>query len=275
MKEKICGIYCIESRIDNKKYIGQSIDIERRFQSHRSNLRNNKHNNTHLQGAWNLYKEDNFVFYIIERCEKCNLDDRERYYISMYNLTDDKFGYNIEDGGSESKNISEATRKKMSLTRQNISEEVRENMSLAQNSIPIYQIDLNGNIVNEWRGARTAAKKLNIDQGAIHQCLHHGRRTYRNYIWLFVSEYQNFNLKNYINNNTQPRAVVQLTMDGEFVKEWLSANSTKVDGFGCSAIIKCCKSGGEKSHHGYRWMYADDYYKIAPLTQQNDLKIIS
>lgn len=270
MREKMCGIYCIENLIDNKKYIGQSIDIEHRFRTHKSNLRNNKHNNMHLQGAWNLYKEDNFIFYIVEKCDRCDLDDRERYYISLYNLTNDQFGYNFEDGGSESKNLSELTRKKMSLSKQNLSEEIRENMSLAQNFIPIYQIDLNGNIVNEWRGARTAAKKLNIDQGAIHQCLHHGRRTYRNYIWIFVSEYPNFNINDYINNNTQSRVVIQLTRERVFVKEWPSANSTTSDGFDCSTVIKCCKSRGKKSHHNYLWMYADDYYKNKPTTQQND-----
>ena len=267
-REQICGIYCIESMIDNKKYIGQSVDINQRFRAHKSNLRRNKHSNSHLQGAWNLYKEDNFIFYVVEECDRDELDDKERYYISLYNLMDDNFGYNFESGGSESKNLSDATKNKMSLLKQNLSEEVRGNMSLAQNAISIYQIDLNGNIINEWRGARTAAKKLNIDQSAIHQCLHHRRRTYRNCIWIFISEYQNFNINDYTNNNTQARVVVQLTRDGEFVKEWSSANSTKVDGFNCSSVIRCCKSGGVKIHHNYLWMYADDYYK----THKNNTK---
>lgn len=261
MKEKICGIYCIENIIDNKRYIGQSVDIRQRFRNHKSNLRNNKHSNTHLQGAWNLYKEENFIFYVVEVCDKCDLDYKEQYYISLYNLMDDEFGYNFESGGSVNKNLSESTRQKMSLLKQNLSEEVRENMSLAQNTMPIYQIDLSGNIINEWRGARTAAKKLNIDQSAIHQCLHHKRRTYHDYIWIFISEYQNFDINDYINNNTQARVIIQLTREGEFVKEWLSANSTKTDGFHCPSVIKCCKSGGKKSHHNYLWMYAEDYYK--------------
>lgn len=258
-KEKICGIYCIENIVNGKKYVGQSVNIKQRFRAHKSLLRNGKHNNTHLQNAWNSDGESNFNFYIIEECNKYELDDKEKYYISLYNLTNDNFGYNFESGGSESKNISEVTKKKISLARQNLSDETLEHMSLAQHFIPIYQIDLNGNIVNEWRGARTASKKLGIDQSAIHQCLCHSRRTYKNYIWVFKSEYINFNLYDYVNKNTQSRKVIQLSLDGDFIKEWCSANAATVDGFNCSSIIKCCK-GKMKCHHGYLWMYANDYY---------------
>ena len=31
MKEKLCGVYCIENILNNKKYIGISRDINRRW----------------------------------------------------------------------------------------------------------------------------------------------------------------------------------------------------------------------------------------------------
>ena len=52
--EKICGIYCITNTSNNKIYIGQSIDIEKRFAGHQRDLSKNKHFNPHLQRSYNL-----------------------------------------------------------------------------------------------------------------------------------------------------------------------------------------------------------------------------
>ena len=64
-KEKICGIYCIENILNHKKYIGQSIDINNRWYTHKSKLNTNKHHSKYLQRSWNKYGEYFFDFYII------------------------------------------------------------------------------------------------------------------------------------------------------------------------------------------------------------------
>lgn len=53
MRNKICGIYCIENILNDRKYIGQSVDIQMRFYGHKSKLNRNIHDNQHLQFAWN------------------------------------------------------------------------------------------------------------------------------------------------------------------------------------------------------------------------------
>ena len=58
----LCGIYQIKNIINNKSYIGQSTDINKRIAKHKASLRHNKHNNSHLQNAYNKYGEDKFVF---------------------------------------------------------------------------------------------------------------------------------------------------------------------------------------------------------------------
>ena len=129
--DKICGIYCIENLVNHKKYIGQSIDINARFRKHKNHLKNNKHNNSHLQSAWNTYGENNFKFYVIEECDKNQLDEREKYYILTMNVQDENFGYNIEPGGFLNRTVSELTKEKISktLSGRYISDEQRKKIS--------------------------------------------------------------------------------------------------------------------------------------------------
>ena len=102
MKKYLCGIYCIENTIDNKKYIGLSRDIRRRWNEHKSELRNNKHENIYLQRAWNKYGEDAFSFNVIELCDPFVICDRERYYIAEYHTLSHENGYNLTSGGENS-----------------------------------------------------------------------------------------------------------------------------------------------------------------------------
>lgn len=100
-KDIICGIYCIKNLVNDKKYIGQSVNIKARWRQHKSALRHGKHDNEYLQKAWNKHGEENFVFEIIEQCSEQDLDDRERYYIKKYNTLDENYGYNLKDGGQD------------------------------------------------------------------------------------------------------------------------------------------------------------------------------
>lgn len=52
---KVSGIYCIENKINNKTYIGSSKNLYQRLLKHFALLRHNKHENAHLQSAWNKY----------------------------------------------------------------------------------------------------------------------------------------------------------------------------------------------------------------------------
>ena len=93
------GIYTITCLKTNKVYVGQSINIKRRFFVHRSQLKNNHHRNSYLQKAWNKYGEENFVFEVKETCSKEELDEREIFWIKVLESDKRDKRYNLTNGG--------------------------------------------------------------------------------------------------------------------------------------------------------------------------------
>lgn len=92
-------IYQILNKINNKCYIGQSKNCQRRFKEHKTALNNNKHENSYLQYAWNKYGSDNFEFKILEDKTE-NYNDLEKQWIKKLNSII-PHGYNVLPGGEE------------------------------------------------------------------------------------------------------------------------------------------------------------------------------
>lgn len=93
---RISGIYKIQSKIKPERiYIGSSISISKRWNSHIEHLRKNKHYNKKLQRHFNKYGESDLQFTIILGCDKEDLIKIEQYFIDSYNpyFNNCKFAY--------------------------------------------------------------------------------------------------------------------------------------------------------------------------------------
>lgn len=90
MEQVKAGIYQIRNLINNKIYVGSSVNLRERWRRHKKDLRKGKHHSIILQRAWDKYGDSNFVFEVLKECSKDNLREYEdEFLISLepvYNI---------------------------------------------------------------------------------------------------------------------------------------------------------------------------------------------
>ena len=93
------GIYKITNKINGQAYIGQAVDIEKRWQRHINDSKNpNSHSYEYpICRAFRKYDVKNFDFVILEECERELLNEKEVAYIALFNTFFN--GYNQTLGG--------------------------------------------------------------------------------------------------------------------------------------------------------------------------------
>ena len=78
-------IYKIINLVNDKFYVGSTINKQVRFRQHRKLLRGNRHHCKHLQAAWNRYGESKFDFHVIEEVpDQLSLQDVEDKYLRQH-----------------------------------------------------------------------------------------------------------------------------------------------------------------------------------------------
>ena len=86
------GIYKITNQCNGKIYIGQSKNIEERWEEHKRKM---QVRNTQLYQAMRFFGIENFVFEIIKECSLDQLNEREQYYIHKYDSINKGYNMNI------------------------------------------------------------------------------------------------------------------------------------------------------------------------------------
>ena len=96
-QSKICGIYKITNTKTEEAYIGQSVDVIKRWTDHvKCGLGINASATNRLYSAMQEYGVHNFTFELLEECPKEQLNEKEAFWIAMYNTNN--LGYNITKG---------------------------------------------------------------------------------------------------------------------------------------------------------------------------------
>lgn len=222
------GIYKITNKINNKCYIGQSVNIKRRWYEHKHKSFNSLAScyKTPLARAIRKYGVDNFNWEVIEECLFSQLDEKEKYWIKYYNSCNKKIGYNILTGGSVGYQ--------------------------SMRSFSICQYNLEGKFIKEFNSANEAARELKIinGQALIGRCCKHKCQSAYNFIWRYKED--KTDLFNY-NKNIQEKKIYQYDLKGEYLSKYNSVNEASYKiGVSCS-VISSALHNSTPTAGGYQW----------------------
>lgn len=93
----VCGIYKITNQKTGECYIGQAKDVRKRWNEHcRAGIGIDTPQGNKLYKAMQEYGLEYFSFELLERCSADKLNEKERYFISLYSA--DSLGYNSNKG---------------------------------------------------------------------------------------------------------------------------------------------------------------------------------
>ena len=104
-------IYIITNKINEMKYIGQTIEFKKRFRKHCQS-------HSYVGKALRKYGVANFNILLLNDVPEEELNYWEKYYIKECNSLVPN-GYNLQDGGCENKHQHEETKRKLREIRKN------------------------------------------------------------------------------------------------------------------------------------------------------------
>lgn len=258
------GIYMWTSP-SGKSYIGQSIDLTKR----KNRFINNQYDKSQkkLKYALNKYNISTWKYQVLEYCEIDRLDEREIYYIKLY----DTFihGYNMTKGGmgtlghkmtEEGKEKNRQVQKERihtELERQKKSESLKRAYKDGRKKANPDTSHLHTDEIRDKRAKSLIGRILSEETKKKISDAHKGKIPWNKSIPM--SEEQREKLKQVDRtaisgvNNYHAKKVIQLDMNGNFIKEWGCIMDAKRE-YGSIHIEDVCQ-GKRKTAGGFIWEY--------------------
>lgn len=275
------GIYKITNKTTNRFYIGSAINFDRRKLEHFRKLRNDIHENIHLQRLYNKYGEDDFEIELILECEKQILLQQEQIFINNLNP---EINICKTAGSSLGRFHSKESREKMSVNRKGkrfhsdyqiqrikethinkiISDKVRFNKARS-----ILQISQQGEVIKQFRSISEAVRETGINN--IGGVLRGFQQTAGGFKWKYETEYSN-DIENISSKQNQKiinikegriqaglnirKPVLQLDLDLNTIQEFDSIKSAEIAMCGeVKGNISNCIRGLQKTAYKFKWKF--------------------
>lgn len=195
------GIYKITNTINNKSYIGQSINIASRWAEHKR--LSNSEDQRIIYRAIRKYGLENFTFEVLEECQEQELNEREIYWINFFDSFEN--GYNMTYGGDGSRKYDIIAIVESYKRTENIVQTAKEfscHPTTVRNIIhsfglygkesqskPVEQIDpVNLQVINTYSSIREAATSLNVSQASIQRAINGKNVHSGGFYWRLVGD---------------------------------------------------------------------------------------
>ena len=223
-------IYKIQNKINNKIYIGQTVNFKKRINQHK-NIRKNEKNskNQIIDKAIQKYGKENFTYEIIDCANNQEeIDIKERTYIQKYDCIKPK-GYNILIGGRSQQG--------------------------SWNMKEVNMYDLNGNFLEKFECSRVLSEKYlkYKEQGIKKSC--RTKTYYKDRIFRYSNgDYSNLNIK-IIKESARAKKVFQYDLKGNFINEFKSVIDASKKTNTNRTSISLCLNGTYQIANGYMWFY--------------------
>lgn len=242
-------IYKYTNKINGKIYIDQTINEKRRLNQHKKSSENSLFHRAIKKYGW-----ENFEYKVLFKIH-CNneqdltntLNIKESIAIRFFNSIDSNVGYNLKISGSKGK-LNKSVGDKISKSHKGLpgrkhTDEEKKSLSIKRRGVlnPMYGIhrphteEEKIKMSIALKGKYVGPKNLNFGKK---------RKPLSNEV------------KNKLSiANSIP--VVQLSIEGDFIKEWVGAKKAEND-LKLKEITKACK-GKAITVGGFRWMYKSEY----------------
>ena len=251
MKYLNSGIYCIVNKVNGKRYIGQAVDLLKRWNfEHKVG----KKSNEHLKRAINKYGIQNFEFIVLEylSAKKEILVEAEQKWLDFY----------FKNGnGNRLYNICPNAETVLGLKRKKHEGE----LTRIRCSKKVFQFDLEGNYICEWDSAKQAENELQISSAHICNCRVGTRLSAGGFIWLsenntILAKEKALQLKQPILRSDSRKVIMIDKITNEPLQEFLSIRYAEV-------YLGITNSGGKinqvivgkrSSAYGYKWKLVEE-----------------
>jgi group I intron endonuclease len=124
-----------------------------------------------------------------------------------------------------------------------------------KSAVSVDQYSKKGEFIKTWGTIREAALTLDISKSGITDCLHRRKKSCGNCHW--IEHGRDFDIKKYKKQTgkSNKKPIIQLTMDGEFIKEWPATIDAATELCISRSSISQCLAGRTKSSAKFKWIW--------------------